>query len=699
MNGDEDRIESLKKRLYSISDAPDASSRPKLHKHATMVSDSWADEDEGETNEPPVIRPGAISGSIPGSIGGIKGESPRPSRGESGQLLPDMRQDRIISGPKYGLGDEIKKARTKDGRGTFLKRLFAITFFALLAAIAFFLYVYSSGSNYISGANIDINVIGPVSTPSGEVLNLDIDVNNRNSSDLESVDLVVQYPDGTRKAEDGATTVLNDRLPIGTMKQGETVRRRVSVILFGEENIKKDFKFTVQYRVPGSVILFNKEKVYPMYIGSAPISVDVSTFKEVSPNQTTSFKAVITSNSQSVIRNLVFNASYPSGFAYEKSVPAASYGNNVWTIGDMKPGDKREIEIFGKIIGDADVERYFTFSAGTEDPIDKSRIATRLLETKEKVEVKKPFLSADVSLDKSGDATYVATAGNPIRGEIIWQNNLDVTLYDVAIEATLGGVTLSKESVNAERGFYDSLKNKITWDKGTVEEMAELPPNVSGVLQFSFASLPPTIRNNAALRRQALTLDISVRAKRLSESQVPQEIKSTTSRTIKIASGLSLSAKNVHTIGPFENSGPIPPEAEQKTTYTIMNSVGNSFNNVRNVTYTATLPSYVKWLGKIYPESAAANVTYSPDKREITWSLGDIAPGTGYNSSAKEFAFQIELLPSISQVGGAPVLVNQQRIAGTDVFTETVVESISQPLDTRMESDPSFRFGSEKVIR
>jgi hypothetical protein len=674
MNEDQDRIENLKKRLNSISDAPAHSSRPKLHKHASMVNDSWADEDAGETINPPVVQMDSI-------------------------VSPDIRQDRIIEGARYAQGQQLKEKHSKDNRGKFLKRLFAISFFALVAAVLFFWYVYASGHNYISGANIDINAIGPVSTPSGEVLTLDIDVYNRNASDLESVDLVVQYPDGTRKAEDGVTTVLSDRLPIGTIKQGETVRRRVQVILFGEENIKKDFKFTVQYRVPGSIILFNKEKTYPMYIGSAPIAIDVSTFKEVSPNQTTSFKAIITSNSQNVIRNLVFNASYPAGFSYEKSIPEASYGNNVWTIGDMKPGDKREIEIFGKIVGDADVERYFTFSAGTEDPTDKSRIATRLVETKEKVQVKKPFLSADVSLDKVGTPIYVTTAGDSVQGEIVWQNNLTVPLYDVVIEATLGGVTLDKASVNAERGFYSSINNKITWDRSTVDEMAELPPGVSGLLQFSFASLPPTIRNNSTFRRQTLTLDISVKAKRLSESQVPEEIKSTTSRTVRIASGLNLSSKILHTIGPFENTGPIPPVAEVKTTYTVMNSVSNSFNNVRNVTYVATLPSYVTWLGKVYPESAAANIKYNADKREITWSLGDIAPGTGFNSSAKEFAFQLELLPSVSQVGGAPVLVNSQRIAGTDVFTETIVESISPALDTRMEGDPGFLFGFEKVVR
>ncbi len=663
MNDDQDRIENLKKRLYSISDAPAHSARPRLHKHSSTVGSSWADEE------------------------GIESDAAAPAA--------DGRQDRVLMGPLYG---KNLQSGAKDGSGKFLKRLLAVSFFALIAAALFFWYMYASGNNYISGSNIDITGIGPVSTPSGEVLTLDVDIHNRNASDLENVDFVIQHPEGTRKA-DGITTVLADRIPIGTIKQGETVTRRVEVILFGEENSKKEFKFTVQYRVPGSIILFNKEKTYPIYIGSAPISIDVSTFKEISPDQTTSFKATITSNSQNVIRNLVLSATYPVGFSYEKSVPAASYGQNVWSIGDMKPGDKREIEIFGKIIGDADVERYFTFSAGTEDPLDKSRIAAKLVEAKEKVQVKRPFLSADVSLDKSGEATYVATAGAPIRGEIVWQNNLDVPLSDVIIEATLGGVTLDKAAVNADRGFYSSINNKITWDRTNVEEMSELAPGVSGLLQFSFASLPPTIRNNSAFRRQTLTLDISVRAKRLSENQVPETIRSSTSRVIKIATGMSLSSKTIRNVGPFENSGPIPPVAEEKTTYTVMNSVSNSFDNVRNVTYTATLPSYVTWLGKVYPESAAANIKYNADKREVTWSLGDIAPGTGYNSSAKEFAFQLELLPSVSQVGSAPILINSQRIAGTDVFTETIVESTAPALDTRMESDPKFQFGFEKVVR
>lgn len=755
MNSDQDKIEILKKRLDSISNAPGHSLRPKLHKHASLVSNTWQDdgEDEGGDNDVIVTNipelkkknaqnmgggSGISSGNPLDSMGLMHGgtafvdtstsfdnpeytavdyDAAKPNSGSgnmSGGMPGSMsggnngytpNGDRVVSRggndwlATQGGRDNKGRKGGRDGRGNFLKKALLISFFALLAAGAFVWYSYSSGNNYISASNIDIAVVGPVSTPSGEALTLDIDVHNRNASQLETVDLVVQYPDGTRKAEDGVTTVLNDRIPIGTIKQGETVRRRVEVLLFGEENMKKEFKFTVQYRVPGSVILFNKEKTYPIFIGSAPISINVSSLKEVAPNQTTTFKATITSNSPNVIRNLVFNATYPSGFVFESSNPPTSFGNNVWTIGDMKPGDTREISISGKVIGDASVERYFTFTAGTEDPIDRSRIATRLVESKEKIEIRKPFFSADVSLDKSGDAVYVGRAGDPIQAEIVWQNNLDVPLTDAIIEAKLTGATLDKASVSGGRGFYDSVTNTITWDRSSVEELSELSPGKSGLLQFSFASAPANQQNNSNLRRQEIGLAITVRAKRLSENQVPEELKSTASRTVKIASAFAFSSKVTHSIGPIENSGPIPPKAEAKTTYTIMNSVRNSFNNVKNVTYTATLPSYVRWTNKVYPESAAANIKYNADTRQITWTLGDIAPGVGYNSSARDFAFQVELLPSVSQVGNAPILVNPQRLAGTDAFTESVIETTLPAIDTSMESDPQFQFGFEKVVR
>lgn len=646
MNNDQSKIEQLKKKLYSISEKTPELRRTGLKHHASQVASHWG-EDEEQKELPKVT---------------------------------------------------IKEIYGPSKKSSLLKKIFIVSMLACIAAAGFAWYMIITGGNNVSADNINITVIGPVATPAGEKLTIDIEITNLNPDTLEAVDLIVEYPQGTRKGDDGVSVVLSDRLPIGEIERGETARRQVQVILFGEENVKKEIKVTAEYRVPGSVILFRKENRYPIFIGSAPISIDITNFKEVVPGQSTTFKAEITSNSKEVVRNLLFSTNYPAGFKFESASPAASVENNTWVLGDMRPGDKREITITGQILGDPNIERFFSFSAGTQDPLDSSAIGVKLVELKEKVLVRRPFLAADISLNGSGAPTYITPAGEPVRGQIVWQNNLTVPVYDVILEMKLNGTTIDKKSVDAEGGFYSSLRNTIVWDKQTQEELREVEPGATGSFEFSLASLPSTIQNNSTLRRQAIDLSLTIRAKRLSENRVPEEIKSTTERTIKVQSSIDLASRLVRNVGPFENTGPIPPRADMATTYTVLNSVSNSFNNVKDVTYRATLPPYVTWLGKIYPESAASNVKYNTDTREITWSLGDAAPGLGYTSSAREFSYQVSLTPSISQLGQGPTIIQNQKIAGYDTFVEATIESLGPLLNTNIQSDPNYMFGWEKVV-
>ncbi|MFM2384126.1 MAG: hypothetical protein RIQ72_698, partial [Candidatus Parcubacteria bacterium] len=507
MNNDQSKIEQLKKKLYSISDDAPELRRARLKHHASQVATHWGEDEEQKE-------------------------------------LPKVTIKELYGEPK---------------KGSILKKIFILSTLACIAAAGFAWYMIVTGGNNVSAGNINIAVIGPVAIPAGEKLNLDIEVTNLNPDKLEAVDMIVEYPQGTRKADDGSTVVLSDRIPIGEIERGETARRQVQVILFGEENVKKEIKITAEYRVPGSVILFRKENRYPIFIGSAPVSVDITNFKEVVPGQSTTFKAEITSNSKEVVKNLLFKTSYPAGFKFESAAPAASFENNTWVLGDMKPGDKREITITGQILGDPNIERFFSFTAGTQDPLDASAVAVKLVESKEKVLVRKPFLAADISLNGSGAATYISPAGEPIRGQVVWQNNLTVPVYDAILEMKLNGATIDKKMVNSERGFYSSLANTIVWDRQTLEELKEVPPGATGTFEFALASLPPTIQNNSTLRRQNIDLSLTIRAKRLSENRVPEEIKSTTERTIKVQSQIGLASRLVRNVGPFENTGPIPP--------------------------------------------------------------------------------------------------------------------------------------------
>ncbi|MEN9649037.1 MAG: hypothetical protein RL094_4 [Candidatus Parcubacteria bacterium] len=646
MSLDDSKIEQLKKRLYSNTDNLPPPHRGKLHPHAPLVNSSWdaAPEDTNHTFK------------VEDTERSYKGFSPK-----------------------------------------FIKPLLGIAALVLVAAIGIAAYIFINGGNFISPDNIDIKMLGPVATPAGEELSLDIDITNQNNTNMVLTDLILTYPEGTRQAGDRVTSMVSARVPIGTIKAKETVRKTVKSILFGEENVRKNIRVTIEYRVPDSDTIFVKEKDFPIFIGSSPITLNVDALKEITANQDATFSINVVSNSASVVKGVVLKADYPFGFQYQSSDLQPIAGNNVWNLGDIAPGATRKIVVKGKIVGENDEDRVFRFYAGTENTRDQSDIGTIFVNTSASVAVRKPFLGADISLDGAGTSVFVGTAGNPVKGEITWQNNLDVPINDIVIEAKVTGDMLDKSSVEGDRGFYRSLDSTILWDKTTLEDLKEIAPGQVGRVQFSLASLYPSQQVNSNFRRPSLYFDLTIKGKRLNEDNVPQEIKSSVSREIKIASGLTLNSILVRSIGPFNNTGPLPPKADKETTYTVMVSVLNSFNTAKGVVYTATLPAYVKWLGKVYPEDSA--VTYNADKREITVSLGDIGPGVGYTSTAKQFGFQVVFQPSISQIGTSPVVINAQRIAGKDSYADVIVESTVGPRDIKIEEDPEYKYGQDKVAQ
>jgi hypothetical protein len=580
-------------------------------------------------------------------------------------------------------------------RGPFIKKILLGVFVLFLFAASFTAYTFITGTNYISNSNINVVLLGPVSTPAGEELSLDVDITNNNSDDLLLTDLIVTYPEGTRSADDHITPMITDRIAIGTIPKGKRVRQTIKSVLFGEENVKKNIKISLEYRINGSVSIFDKEKVFPIFIGSSPITVAIDTLKEVSPQEESEFVVNLKSNSSSIIKGLVFKADYPFGFEFISSVPATSGDNATWVLGDVKPGEERKITFKGRMYGNDNQERNFRFYTGTEDTQEKTNIGTIFVTNSVAVSIKKPFLATDIAIDDKSTSVVTAHAGNGIKGEITWQNNLDVPLNDIVIEARITGAMLDKQTVNGERGFYRSVDNTIVWDKTSIPDLREIDPKGTGRVQFNFAALVPSLVTNSTFRRQELKVELSVHAKRLSEENVPEEISSNLTRTVKIASDLVLKNRLVRTIGPFENTGPMPTMPEQASTYTVLVSVNNSYNNVKDVVYKATLPRYVEWLGKVYPPNA--KVQYSPDKREVTWTVGDVAPGVGYNSSAKEFAYQVSFLPSLSQRGESPEIIGPSSLMGKDDFTGGIDQVLASPLDIKIESDPAYKYGDEKV--
>jgi hypothetical protein len=174
-----------------------------------------------------------------------------------------------------------------------------------------------------------------------------------------------------------------------------------------------------------------------------------------------------------------------------------------------------------------------------------------------------------------------------------------------------------------------------------------------------------------------------VRGKRASDSNVSGDVTTFASRVVKFETDLRLTAQGLYYSGPFTNTGPMPPKVEKETTYTIALSARNSSNDVSSVVAKTTLPIYVKWLGKISP--TGEDLTYDQTTNEVTWNVGRIAAG-----GERDVAFQLSLLPSLSQVRQVPSLTGPVNLIGTDDFTKTSVHDSKPGITTALPSDPAF---------
>lgn len=644
----EGKIEELKKKLYSNTDHVPKMKHVKLHEHNVSVDRGWEERDLKEEDEE--------------------------------------------------LEEKPKSGYTLDKFYPFLKGLVVFSVIFLIVALGIAYYYFNVSPNVISNANINITVSGPVVVSAGEVLSLDVDIFNNNPAALEIADLIISYPEGTRRADDRVTSLVTERIPIGDIAANGTQRTTIKVILLGEEGSSKDINVSLEYKMPGSNSIFSKGKTYPIGISTGPVSINVDSIKEITPEQESKFVVSVKSNSSDVIRDVVLRADYPFGFDYIKASPSPSASNNSWRLGDIAPGETKKLEVNARIFGQANQERTVRFYAGTGSAKDPNEIDALFASVSHTINLQSPFLGADIAINGSGNEIIVVKSGQLIQADILWKNNLDVSIHNVSIEAKIAGIDVDRKSIVADGGFYKSIEDVIYWEESNSPELEEVAPNQHGTSKFNMKVFELTKDLASNLRRPEITLNFTVKGNRVNENNVPEEVASQASRKIRVSSDLELNTVLLYNDGPFVNTGAIPPKVEKETTYTANVKVYNSYNNIRGAIYTAKLPIYVKWLGKVSPMTASSTVVYNSENRTITWNAGDIAPGTGYISNPKEMSFQVGFTPSLSQENQSPVIVDNQRIAGTDSFTNAVLSANGYSLTTQIKFDSKYDMGLDKVV-
>ncbi|MDO8575121.1 MAG: hypothetical protein Q7R78_00260 [bacterium] len=581
---------------------------------------------------------------------------------------------------------------------SFFKLFFATSVLFFLIAGGYALYSFLNGGNTVSAQNVDILIAGPVSVAGGEQASFNVQVFNKNSIKLEVVDLKIEFPTGTAEADNTAVELRRYDKILGDIEPGSVAQDNIRAIFFGEENSKKLVKVKIEYRIPGSNAIIPKEKTYEFFIQSSPVNILVSGNKEVISGQDVSFEARIISNSNQVLKNVLLNVVYPFGFKFTSGSTAPTFGNNIWSLGDLPPKSTKVIKINGKITGQDDESRVFRFTIGSKSVGDEKIIGTPFISISQDVQIKKPFLSARLVIgntDSSGD--YTAKPGETIKADLYFKNNLTVPISSAEIKLKFGGNAFIKENVDTSDGLYRMSEKTITWNRSTANFLDSIAPGEEGKVSFNFEPMDIGIGSSELTKNPEVTLDLSLKGNRVLENDVPEQITSTLQKIVKVLPRMSISGKIVRSSPPFDNTGPIPPKVDTKTTYTVIWTLTTTSSSIGNAVVETILPAYMDW-GE---ETTAVDedMIYNPVEKKITWNVGKLPAYTGVGSFKKQVAFKVILIPTLSQAGNIVTLINNAVLVGRDDFTGTNLEASHSELNTRFSSDPSFRNGDENVAR
>lgn len=578
----------------------------------------------------------------------------------------------------------------------------SIIFF--VGAIGFFTYffMFGGGSLPASPSNIDISVTGPPQIAGGEPAELQISVTNRNRVPLELADLVITYPPGTRSPTDYQTDLPSQRISLGTIESGGKRQGTVSAVFSGTEGNRADVQVELEYRVSGSSSIFTANSAYVLAFSSSPLSIAIDGNQQTVSGQPVQLNLTITSNAGAPVKGALLTVDYPFGFTYTSATPVPASGvtaadrSAIWKLGDFLPGEKKHITLQGTLSGETGDKRVFRLAAGTASTGGMA-IDTKLADSSYQIEVSHPFLGLTILVNKDASTNTAVAPSENVNVSVVYQNNLSTEITDAIIVARLSGIAVEGSTVHTTDGFYRSTDTSVLWDKSTTGgALAKLAPGDKGTVAFTF-QMPSSDELKNIVNPQ-LSISVNAAGKRLSETNVPQNLQSAARRTVKLATDLQIAAQGLYYANPFGSTGPMPPKAGTETTYALVFTVTNTTNKITDGKMTAHLPPYVRWVGVYSPSSE--KLSFNQTDGTVTWTIGDVEPGAGVGGKApRQAAIAVGLTPSTSQIGQTPALLQEIKFTGYDAAAGANVTRTAPNISTNILGDPGFSPANATVVK
>lgn len=562
--------------------------------------------------------------------------------------------------------------------------VFSVIFFLIGLGLASFSIF--RGAITLSSKNVDLTILGNSFIGGGEELPIQVEIANKNSSDLVDAVLTLEYPKGA--IDETGTEMSRLVETLGTIGAGKSRSVGFSTVLYGEQGLSRTINATLSYHLAGSTATFEKKQSFSVMISSSPITltVDAPSVSAAEQPFTVTIRSVF--NGDQSLVNPIVRVEYPTGFTFLSSTPKPLSGNNVWSLGTLEKGQEFVISFKGKLSAIEGDERAFRVYLGTPVSDIDTRIAVAYNSTLHSVLIEQPFIAADILVGGDSDDVVSLPIGSAVRGAITWRNMTGRMITNPVITLLLSGQGLESAQIEPVDGYYDELLRTITWTGTSDGALATIEPGESGRLEFVITPSSTTAKEDirTVLSVEGVLPDFQNEIKTV--SGIDEVV-------VRFAARLQFASQALYSIGSIKNSGPFPPKANQETSYTVTWTVKPTENPISNAIATATLPTGVTWAGVIVPQSEA--LSYNQDTRELRWNIGSLPKATA-TALSKTVSFQIKARPTISQVNTALELLSEAVMTADDAIANVQLRTTRPALSTSLVSDPAYSPGEEKVI-
>jgi len=143
--------------------------------------------------------------------------------------------------------------------------------------------------------------------------------------------------------------------------------------------------------------------------------------------------------------------------------------------------------------------------------------------------------------------------------------------------------------------------------------------------------------------------------------------------TTKISSLPVLTQSALYRDQEFGTTGPMPPKAGNKTSYTIVWDISNSSNDFSKVRVSGTLPVGVKWENQVRVNGQQSLPVFKSNSQEVVWDIGALPSGVGTQFPKYQAWFRVSFTPSNLNVGSAVSLLKNISLEGEDSFTRQTI--------------------------